>query len=66
MTAILWLYLPRAFCRGFLQWQTVFFMGEVLWAVMPFEQLDAKAGTISDNGVAQRLNDAWAMLFKTI
>lgn len=31
-----------------------------------FQQLDAHAGEISDNEAAQRLNDARAMLFKTI
>jgi transposase InsO family protein len=31
-----------------------------------FQQLDAKAGEISDNEAAQRLNDARAILFKTI
>ena len=31
-----------------------------------FQQLDAQAGEISDNEAAQRLNDARAMLFKTI
>jgi len=31
-----------------------------------FEQLDAEAGAISDNEAAQRLNDARAVLFKSI
>lgn len=31
-----------------------------------FQQLDAQAGEISDNEAAQRLNDARAILFKTI
>ena len=31
-----------------------------------FEQLDAQAKEISDNEAAQRLNDARAILFKTI
>ncbi len=39
---------------------------QYLKAGVTFEQLDAKAGAISDNDAAQRLNDARAMLFKTI
>ena len=31
-----------------------------------FEQLDVQAGAMSDNEAAQRLNDARAVLFKTI
>ena len=31
-----------------------------------FEQLDVQAKAMSDNDVAQRLNDARAILFKTI
>ena len=31
-----------------------------------FEQLDAQATAVSDNDAAQRLNDARAILFKTI
>ncbi len=31
-----------------------------------FQQLDAQAGEISDNEPAQRLNNARAILFKTI
>ena len=33
---------------------------------MTFEQLDVQAGAMSDNEAAQRLNDARAVLFKTI
>ena len=31
-----------------------------------FQQLDAQAHAISDNDAAQRMNDARALLFKTI
>ena len=31
-----------------------------------FQQLDVQANTMSDNEAAQRLNDARAVLFKTI
>lgn len=39
---------------------------QYLKAGITFEPLDAKAGAISDNDAAQCLNDARAMLFKTI
>ncbi|EQD27169.1 Integrase catalytic region, partial [mine drainage metagenome] len=37
-----------------------------LTPAITFQQLDAQAGAISDNEAAQRLNDARAILFKTI
>ena len=39
---------------------------QYLKPTITFQQLDAQAGAISDNEAAQRLNDARAILFKTI
>ena len=39
---------------------------QYLKPTITFQQLDAQAGAISDNEAAQRLNNARAILFKTI
>ena len=39
---------------------------QYLKPTITFQQLDAQAGTISDNEAAQRMNDVRASLFKTI